>query len=98
MQQLEDVKKQKFIISVSIPKPTEILKEWVTAKNDITKKFEEIRQENCTKARDYNAQFQLAQDAFVHTMVQMVTSFREKVASGTVSFMDFMGATPNRRR
>lgn len=93
VRRLEEVRRQRFIVTLGLSKGSEMPLRRAEAKAEIGRKWEELRLELVAKRQTYEKQLELEPRGYWDAMVEIVTKFERNMAAGRYDFWDFMAAT-----
>ena len=93
VRRLEEVRKQRFIVTVGPLKSSEMLIRRAKAKEEISQRWEQFRKEFVAKGQTYEKQLELEKHAYWNGLVELLRDFEAKMLSGQNDFWAFMGAT-----
>jgi len=92
VRQLEEVRHERFFVSLGLSKGTEMLRRRADAKADIGRKWEELRQRLVAERQTYEKQLELELHGYWDALVELVKKFYANMAAGRHDVWDFMGA------
>lgn len=93
IRRLNEVRNERFFVTVGPFKSSEILKRRADAKIEIASKWEQLRNELVSKGQTYEKQLELEQRGYWDGMIEIIRKFETYMVSGQYNFWDFMAAT-----
>jgi len=92
VRRLEEVRGQRFYVTLGLSKSSEMLRRRADAKADVGRKWEELRQRLVADRQTYEKQLELELGGYWDGLRELVKQFFLNMAAGRHDFWDFMGA------
>jgi hypothetical protein len=93
VRKLEQVRHQRFFVTLGLNKGSEMLQRRAHAKAEIGRKWEQLRLELVAKGQTYEKQLELELRGYWDGMVEIVRKFESNIAAGRYDFWGYMAAT-----
>jgi hypothetical protein len=91
VEELNAARSRRFVIGGNMFKDPEILARRRTAKSEVQRVWEELRQEFAGQHRTYEEQLQEERRRYADAVVTQINEFEQKVRHGGIDFWGFMG-------